>query len=85
MVYSVGSNAVVEFEEAVLKTTECDVHVFDPTVLPSTMRALEARVNAPYQRKRAWFHNYGVGAHDGPMKCAPTAGMACGCSHARVA
>ena len=54
VVYSFGSNGDTEFEEAVLATTQCEVHVFDPTL---SVEALAKLRKLP----KIQFHPIGLG------------------------
>ena len=53
VVYSFGSGGSAQFEQAILRHTECEVHTFDPTA-----RAPDANA-AGLQ-----FHSFGLGARD---------------------
>ena len=57
VVYSFGSNGETEFEEAVLATTHCEVHVFDPTLSPEALVKLKALPSIQ-------FHPIGLGPKD---------------------
>ena len=57
VVYSFGSNGETEFEEAVLATTHCEVHVFDPTLGPEALSKLQALPSIQ-------FHPIGLGPKD---------------------
>ena len=54
VVYSFGSNGDTEFEKAVLATTQCEVHVFDPTL---SVEALAKLRKLP----KIHFHPIGLG------------------------
>lgn len=56
-VYSFGSNGDTDFEQAVLATTNCEVHVFDPTL---TQEAFEKLARQP----KIHFHPVGLGPKD---------------------
>ena len=58
VVYSFGSGPDGQFELAMLAQTQCEVHVFDPTI-----RAGHITLNDPRMR----FHNFGVAGKDGVM------------------
>ena len=65
VVYSFGSNGETEFEEAVLATTECEVHVFDPTLGPEALSKLKALPSIT-------FHPIGLGPRDQRVKMTDT-------------
>lgn len=54
MVYSFGSNGDTDFEEAVLATTNCEVHVFDPTLGQAAFEKLA-------KQPKIQFHPIGLG------------------------
>lgn len=54
VVYSFGSNGDTDFEEAVLATTNCEVHVFDPTLGQEAFEKLAAQ-------PKIQFHPVGLG------------------------
>lgn len=53
-VYSFGSNGDTDFEEAVLATTNCEVHVFDPTLGQEALKKLS-------KQPKIQFHPVGLG------------------------
>lgn len=57
MVYSFGSNGDTDFEEAVLATTNCEVHVFDPTLGQEAFEKVS-------QQPKIHFHPVGLGPND---------------------
>jgi hypothetical protein len=69
-----GSFSEFSFEAELLNRTTCDIHVFDPTVLPSKLREQEARLNDGLPRRRIWWHSVGIGNKDDESGvCAPSA------------
>lgn len=58
VVYSVGSNGDVSFEQGILNRTECTVHVFDPTLTPHQKAAVDSVPGLH-------LHEYGLGDKDG--------------------
>ena len=67
-----GSFDLYQFEAELLNRTVCDIHVFDPTVLPSRLRAREQELNAGLPRRRIWWHSIGIAkADDEGGTCAP--------------
>lgn len=74
VVYSIGSYSEFSFESELLNRTNCDIHVFDPTVLPSKLREREAQLNRGLPRRRIWWHSIGIGIKDDESGvCAPSA------------
>lgn len=69
-----GSFEQYQFEATLLNRTVCDIHVFDPTVLPSRLREREAELNTGLPKPRIWWHSFGIAATDNPAggKCAST-------------
>lgn len=67
VVYSLGSFFAFDFEYELLNRTACDIHVFDPTVLPSQLRQREAQLNAGLPRRRIWWHSIGIAGADNPQ------------------
>ena len=65
VVYSFGSNGETEFEEAVLATTNCQVHVFDPTLGPEALSKLKALPSIQ-------FHPIGLGPKDQKVQMTDT-------------
>jgi hypothetical protein len=59
-----GSKKDFRFEMELLNRTECDIHVFDPTVLPSRLREQEAQLNRNLPRRRIWWHSIAIGTKD---------------------
>jgi hypothetical protein len=59
-----GSLTEYRFEMELLNRTECDIHIFDPTVLPSRLREQEAQLNRNLPRRRIWWHSVGIGIKD---------------------
>ena len=57
VVYSFGSNGDTEFEAAVLATTKCEVHVFDPTLGQDALAKLA-------KQPKIHFHAIGLGPTD---------------------
>jgi hypothetical protein len=66
VIYSVGSFDLYNFEATLLNRTVCDIHVFDPTVLPSRLREREAELNSRLPKSRIWWHSFGIAAADNP-------------------
>ncbi len=56
-VYSIGSNGDTNFEEAMLNSTACDVHTFDPTLGPQAMAAVQRVVVG--SKDKLHFHPVG--------------------------
>jgi Methyltransferase domain len=83
VIYSVGSNNKVGFEAELLNRTACDVHVFDPTVPQSALRAREVQLNTGLSRRRIWWHSVGLSHEDIEHgSCAPQ--LFCTCFSSRV-
>eukprot|EP00884_Botryococcus_braunii_P008595 jgi/Botrbrau1/17737/Bobra.0127s0002.1 len=61
IVYSFGSNGEVSFEQGILDSTNCEIHVFDPTLGPEAKATVEAL-------PRTHFHEYGLGGREGLVK-----------------
>lgn len=61
IVYSFGSNGDTDFEQAVLATTHCEVHVFDPTL---EQEAFEELARQP----KIQFHPVGLGPENEQVK-----------------
>jgi FkbM family methyltransferase len=59
IVYSLGSNADVGYELAIRDRTDCEIHVFDPTVSKKKVQ--------PMLPKNAYFHEIGIAGHTGSM------------------
>ena len=59
IIYSFGSLSDFSFEQETLARTKCEIHVFDPTVKPSDMRAREALLNGDGPKRVTW-HSVGV-------------------------
>ena len=64
VIYSFGSENDFSFEAEMLNRTVCDIHVFDPTVLPSNLRARETLLNGQLPRRRIWWHSVGISNQD---------------------
>ncbi len=58
--YSLGSAGDTSFEDQLLRTTNCEVHTFDPTLSDKVQAAVEARPNLH-------FHAIGVGGSKKPV------------------
>lgn len=65
VVYSFGSNGETEFEEAVLATTHCEVHVFDPTLSPQALSKLK-------KLRGIQFYPIGLGPKDQQVQMSDT-------------
>jgi hypothetical protein len=59
VIYSLGSSYDYSFEEAMMKRTSCEIHVFDPTITPSKMREREQLLNGEGEKRVTW-HAWGV-------------------------
>jgi hypothetical protein len=66
VIYSVGSFDLYNFEATLLNHTVCDIHVFDPTVVPSRLREREVELNSRLPQRRIWWHSFGIAAADNP-------------------
>lgn len=62
IIYSLGSNADVGYETAVRERTDCEIHVFDPTVSKERVQ--------PLLPTNAFFHEIGVAGHTGTIDIA---------------
>jgi hypothetical protein len=82
-----GSFEQFQFEATLLNRTVCDIHVFDPTVLPSRLREREVELNKGLPKPRIWWHSLGIGAADIPagsrctavLPCSELCGLGIGC------
>ena len=72
-VYSIGSNGDTNFEEAMLNSTACDVHTFDPTLGPQAMAAVQRVVVGSKDK----LHFHPVGAAPACSHHVLSAGCAC--------
>ena len=63
IVYSVGSNGETSFEQDLLRRTNCEVHIFDPTLPPDVLEQVRSI-------KGVTVHTYGLGPSDGTVSPA---------------
>jgi hypothetical protein len=61
VVYSFGSNGETSFEQDLLAKTDCEVHIFDPTLSPEVLAQVRAI-------KGVTVHTYGLGPKDGTVR-----------------